>query len=258
MSKAREKLQQSAKGEYCRQRKKTIDYAVVYRLDRFARYAKDHAMLEGMLNSYGTQLRSVTEPVDESDTGRLLGTILSGIAEFDNRVRIGRTKQGLREAVDHGRWPFGAPSIGYLNLRNGSTKKAVVVVDHERAPLVTWAFKELATGLRTDLEIRKELTKRGLRSRRGKEISRQSFCTMMRNPFYAGWLVVGPWGERKRGNFPPLVDQETFDRVRAVLDGKLAKITPEPFGRPEFPLRRFAVCGACGARLTSALFRVRE
>src|SRR5258708_1106637 len=82
---------------YCRQRKKTIDYVVVYRLDRFAWYAKDHAMLEGMLNSYGTQLRSVTEPIDESDTGRLLGTILSGISEFDNRVRIGRTKQGLRE-----------------------------------------------------------------------------------------------------------------------------------------------------------------
>src|ERR1017187_1884642 len=235
---------------YCKQRKNTINYVVVYRLDRFARFAKDHAMLEGMLNSYGSQLRSVTEPVDESDTGRLLGTILSGIAEFDNRIRIGRTKQGMKEAVDHGHWPFGAPTIGYLNVRD-KDKKSVVAVDPESAPLIERGFKQFSTGLYTDLEVRKELTALGLRRRKGNIISRQNFSNILRNPFYVGWLVVGPWGERKRGNFPPLVDQETFDKVQAILDGKLPKTTPESLGRPEFPLRRYAKCGKCGARLTA-------
>ena len=239
--------------KYCRQHKNQIDYAVVYRVDRFARCAKDHAVVEAMLNSYGTQLRSVTEPIDESNTGRLMGTILSGTAEFDNRIRADRTKAGLKAAVCHGRWPFG-PTIGYLAARD-ATNKPITVLDPDRAPLIKRAFEQFATGLYTDLQIRKEITKLGLRTRKGNVISRQHLAVILRNPFYTGWLVVGPWAERKRGNFPALIDQETFDKVQGVLNGLLPKTTPEALNRPEFPLRRYARCGKCGARMTAAWVR---
>src|SRR5437762_14287680 len=84
--------------KFCRQRSSATDYLVVYKLDRFARFARDHHMIEGMLNSYGTQLRSVTEPVDESDTGHQLGTILSDIYEFENKNRRTNVLHGLNEA----------------------------------------------------------------------------------------------------------------------------------------------------------------
>jgi len=235
---------------FCRQRKNAIDYVVVYRVDRFARLAKDHAVLEAMLGSYGAQLRSVTEPIDESNAGRLMGTILSGMAEFDNRLRADRTKLGIRTAISCGRWP-GRATLGYNNARDVNNRP-IVVLDDVRAPLIQLAFQKFATGLYTEKQIRKELTKLGLRTRKGNTICRQHLEGILRNPFYAGWIKIASCPERQRGNFPAIIDQETFDKVQAVLKGQVLRTTPEVRNRPEFPLRRFAKCGRCGARMTAS------
>jgi DNA invertase Pin-like site-specific DNA recombinase len=42
---------------------------VVYHLTRFAREQYDHWALRAHLNSPGTSLRSVTEPIDDTSTG---------------------------------------------------------------------------------------------------------------------------------------------------------------------------------------------
>ncbi len=234
---------------YCRQRKNQIDYLVVYRVDRFARCAEDHAIIKAKLRQYGVELRSATEPIDDSSVGKFMETVLSGIAELDNRLRADRTKLGLKSSVNIGRWPFPAPS-GYLNARD-EKEKPIIIIDPKQGPLMEQAFARMATGLYTKQQVLRDMTKLGLRTRKGNKMTHQNFSNLLRNPLYTGWLAVNKWTERKKGNFPPLVDQKTFDKVQAILEGR-RPVTPCWSNRPDFPLRRFAKCGKCGAPMSAS------
>ena len=235
--------------EFCRRPGNGIELVVVYGVSRFARNVTDHFVVSAMLGKSGIKLRSVTEVIDDTMCGRSMEVMSALFAEMDNRMRSDRTKTGLKSALAIGRWTFPAP-LGYLNARDPDDKP-IVVVDPERSPLVQKAFELFATGLYARNQVLKEVTKLGLRTLKGNTVTAQNFRQTLRNPFYTGWLVVPKWGERRRGNFPALVDQDTFDKVQAILAGRRATVTPFWHNRPEFPLRRFAKCGKCNAPLTA-------
>ena len=87
---------------------------VVYNLTRVARERYDHFALRAHLKSLGISLRSATEPIDDTSTGKLMEGVLAAFAQFDNDVRSERTRAGMRAALELGRWTFRAP-LGYLN-----------------------------------------------------------------------------------------------------------------------------------------------
>src|SRR4030095_13196931 len=119
-------------------------------------------------------------------------------------VRSDRTRAGMRAALELGRWTFPAP-IGYLNAPKWSGKS--LVRDPERAPLITRAFEELATGGFTKQEVIARVTEAGLRPRRRLGVAPQSFGQMMRNPIYMGKIESPNFGVSTRGDFEPLVDE---------------------------------------------------
>ena len=83
---------------YCRENQKRIDFIIVYSLSRFSRDQYVHATFRTLLKKCGITLRSVTEPIDDTSTGRLMETMLSAIAQFENDVKADRTKAGMRAA----------------------------------------------------------------------------------------------------------------------------------------------------------------
>ena len=104
--------------EYCVKHKREIGYVVVYKVDRFARSAKDHSALSTILLSLGIILRSVTEPIGEkTNSSVFMENILASVAQFDNDVRGERARENLREAAMKGYWTNRAP-IGYENCRD--------------------------------------------------------------------------------------------------------------------------------------------
>src|SRR5262249_31413734 len=129
--------------QYCREAK-DIKAVIVYKLDRFARNAGDHAQIRALLNSMGVQLRSVTEPIDDSSTGKFIELVLSGVAELDNNIRTERSVKGMKQRLQEGVWTF-PPPLGYRASTNAGVK--TIVPDEQSAPLITKAFEEFATGL---------------------------------------------------------------------------------------------------------------
>lgn len=95
---------------YCRENKKHLDYVVVHSLSRFARSTVDHLALRAVLAGLEISLRSVTEPIDDSSTGKLVETVLSAVAQFDNDQKADRTRAGMRHALELGRWTHQPPS----------------------------------------------------------------------------------------------------------------------------------------------------
>jgi hypothetical protein len=71
---------------YCRLNKGRVHFVVVFNLTRFARDKYDHFALRSHLQSLGISLRSATEPIDDTSTGKLMEGVLAAFAQFDTTV----------------------------------------------------------------------------------------------------------------------------------------------------------------------------
>ena len=97
--------------KFCRTHKGKVHFVIVYNLTRFAREKYDHFALRAFLKSLGISLRSATEPIDDTSTGKLMEGVLAAFAQFDNDVRSERTRAGMRAALEQGRWTFFRPLV---------------------------------------------------------------------------------------------------------------------------------------------------
>jgi site-specific DNA recombinase len=144
--------------QFCRKNKGTVQFVVVFNLTRFAREKYDHFALRAHLKSLGISLRSATEPIDDTSTGKLMEGVLAAFAQCDDDVRSERTRGGMKAALELGRWTFLAP-LGYLNAPRSTGKS--LVADPERAPMVRCAFQDFATGRFSKDEVRKNVNALG-------------------------------------------------------------------------------------------------
>ena len=72
--------------------------------DALLRDKYDHFVLRSHLQSLGISLRSATEPIDDTSTGKLMEGVFAAFAQFDNDVRSDRTRAGMKAALELGRW----------------------------------------------------------------------------------------------------------------------------------------------------------
>ncbi|HTR42491.1 MAG TPA: recombinase family protein [Pseudomonadales bacterium] len=114
------------------------------------------------------------------------------------------------------------------------------------------AFEQYARGVHTKKQVLEQVTAAGLRTQHGKRVSKKTFDQLLRKPVYAGWIQVDCWHERVSGDFEPLISQEIFNTVQALLSGKRVSVTPRLRSNPDFPLRHFVKCGCCGKPLTGS------
>jgi Recombinase len=176
--------------------------------------------------------------------------VLAAFAQFDNDCRSDRTRAGIKAALELGRWTFLAP-IGYLNAPRAMGKS--LMADPERAPLVRRAFEEYDTGRFNKEQLLKEVRAWGLTNRRGRPLTSQAIGVLLRNQLYAGIVDVTEYGVcGQRADFEPLISEDLFYRVQAVLSGRVPSTTPQQRAHPDFPLRAFVRCESCGRGLTGS------
>jgi site-specific DNA recombinase len=235
--------------QYCRTHKGKVHFVIVYNVTRFARDKYDHFALRAHLQSLGISLRSVTEPIDDTSTGKLMEGVLAAFAQFDNDQKAERTKAGMMTAIGRGHWTWKAP-LGYVN-GNKRAGEPSLVPDPARAPLITKAYEMAASGEHSVSDVRRMVTALGLKTGKGRPISLQSFHSLLGNPIYAGVLNAPSFGlTGLHGDFQPLVSAVLFGRVQIAL----ARRGPASrrLDNPDFPLRRFVVCDACSTPLTGS------
>lgn len=229
---------------FCSNKKQKVDYFIVYKLDRFARNQDDHAVVRATLKRYGTSLRSVTEPINESPVGRLMEGVISSVAEFDNSIRSERSKNGMVELVKKGHWVWPAP-IGYKRLVKGGN----LVQDDDLAPYVKMAFEEWKKGIHSFKSLANHLADRGFRTRVGKKPCPQLMEKTLRNPIYCG--LIRAFGLEVRGTFTPIIDDELFLECQAGPRKRFGKDKRES-ANPNFPLRKITLCPICLTSLTGS------
>ena len=228
-----------------------IDYVIVHKLDRLARNRADDVEINRAFEEAGVRLVSTSENIDQTPGGMLLHGIMSSIAEFYSRNLANEVIKGMGEKARNG-GTLGKAPLGYVNVRardeNGREVRTVAL-DEERAPLVRLAFSEYATGNWTVSQLAKHLAGLGLDvpatpSKPARPITKGRLHTLLRHPYYKG--VVQFQGVEYAGKHEPLVDEETWQAVQAVLGSHRSG---ERERMHNHSLKSTVVCGQCGSRL---------
>jgi len=237
--------------EYCRKNKHRIQAVIVYRLDRISRQTSDYLAIRKKLTENDVTIISATEPTGDSPTEKLVETILAGFAQLDNDIRSERAKNGLRARFLSG-LISGRPPLGY------KFQAGYAVKDPEIWDRVKDAWDLMATGTKGLIEMGKIMTEWGLREVHGgviHNIRSQTAGRIFRLKFYTGKMTSVTYPEEVQGQHAPMISEEQFYKVEAILDGrnpnKLA-LSKRTFENKDFPLRRIIKCGKCGTGLTGA------
>src|SRR5665213_1729559 len=214
---------------------------ITHKIDRSARNLKDWATL-GELIDRGIEMHFAYESIDLTSRGGRLSADIQAVvaADFIRNLRD-EVRKGFYGRLKQGLYPLPAP-IGYTAIGRGKPKAP----DPLRARLVQQAFELYATGTIGLWDLRTEMKKRGLHTKSGKALSRATLSWMFNNSFYAGLIRIKRTNETFQGIHPPLVSKALFDRVQAILRGKLVLRTV----KHEMLFRRFVRCTNCGLHLS--------
>lgn len=235
-------------------------YLIVYKVDRWARDSVDGALLVQELRKHGVQLISAGEGIDDSPEGRLMLTILLGMAEYESTGKAGRIRDNMRRAAEQG-VTMGRAAVGYTNTRtyvDGREYKSVEI-DPDRAELVQWTFEAYATGEWTTRKLADELEVKGLTlapsaNKPTRPISSSQVHRMLTNRAYLGEVrFEGVWYP---GKHQPLVSRQLFDKVGEILKAK--NHAGEKHRKRAHYLKGTIFCGQCGSRLCISYNRGRD
>ena len=222
-------------------KKGAFDYVIVYSLDRFARDRYDSVVYKRILKDNGVKVLSAMENISDDPTGVLLESMLEGLAEYYSRELSAKIRRGL---TDNARKCMVVTNVPFGYTKGPDGKHAIVP---EEAAIVREIFRRVLDGEQI-IAIARDLNKRGIRTKRGREWGRTSFETMLSNEKYAGYYICGDM--RVAGGIPAIVDEETF---RAVQEYLKRKKNPRnaPIGKRRensvYLLTGKAYCGECKA-----------
>ncbi len=237
---------------FCGIKKNAVSFVIVNDLSRFSRDLADQCAVIGQLERSGASLRSVSESIDSTAAGKLMQNIYGAFNQFDNDRKAERTRLGMEKSAAMGRFPFGAP-LGYWNLRSEQREgSGNLIQDADRAPIIRKAFELFAMGTQTKRNVLRQITALGLTTKAGKPLSAQTLHNLLKNPIYAGWVVIPSWGVKQQGSFEPIVSDELFQKVQDILEGRRVIVTAHQRNHPDFPLRVFVRCATCGTGITGA------
>lgn len=222
-------IKDSAKGLF--------DVVLVWKLDRFARNRYDSAHYKSVLKKNGVKVVSAKEAIAEDSTGILLESLLEGYAEFYSVELSEKIHRGQKENALKGLNNGGGIPLGYVL---GNDKR--LQIDPLTAPLVVEIFTRYSEG-ETVRSIVESFNERGLRTRRNKPYSMNSFNRILKNRKYIGEYHYQD--VTISGGVPAIVPQELFDRVQIKMEkNKRAPATSK--AEESYLLTTKLFCGKCG------------
>ena len=241
---------------YIKANRKSIDYLLFTRWDRFSRNQEEAYRIIREFKNYGIEVNAIEQPLDltQPDSKVMLAVYLV-IPEVENDKNSIRTKEGMRRAMSEGCFVGIAP-IGYKNGRTDSGK-STIIKNNDLAPLIKNVFLDYSKGVLSAEDIRKKYYPKGLK------VSKQSMLNILKNPVYCGKILIKEWKKEDEiiteGIHEPIIDEDTFNTVQKILKGK-QKQKVHKFSEvdEQLPLRGFLECKSCGKTLTGSASKGRN
>lgn len=218
-----------------------INTILAEKTDRLYRNFKDYVVLE----DYDFEVHLAKEGTIISKNSKSHDKFIHGIKVLMAKNYIDNLseeiRKGLNEKVRQGGYPH-KPPVGYKMVR--IDRKAVVVVDEEKAPFVKRLFELYASGL-SAAQARSILFKEGL-YHNTKPYAKSKLIKILHDPFYIGKFIYK--GVIYEGTHEPIISVELYNSVQKLFNFPRARTHDV-----EFPYTGIIKCGHCGCQLTAEL-----
>ncbi len=203
-------------------KERKINCVVVYKVDRLSRSLLDFSQLLEFFEQHNVTFVSITQHFNTNTSmGRLTLNILLSFAQFEREIISERTRDKLSAARKRGQWLGGIPPFGYI--RNPQ-EKGKIIIEQKEAELVRKIFS-LYLVKNSALDVAHSLNESGhltikRNTKTGKVVGNNKYSLtriiyILKNYVYVG--KVNFQGQVYQGQQPPIIDEETFNKVQAKL-----------------------------------------
>ena len=160
-----------------------VDLVLFTKWDRFSRNAGDAYQMISILRRLGVEPQAIEQPLDLSiPENKMMLAFYLAAPEVENDRRALNTFHGMRRARKEGRY-MGVAPVGYINKITESGRK-YIALQQPQASVLKWAFEELAQGIYSVEEVRRQAVRKGLRC------SKTCFWRAIENPLYFGKIFI--------------------------------------------------------------------
>jgi site-specific DNA recombinase len=220
-------------------------HLICLRMDRFSRNLEETLIMTKVLKELKVEVYFIEGNVDLSTPESSILYMLSALLpQVENERRGLNTKQGMRQALRQGKWMWQAPK-GYSNDKLNKT-----IHPNDEAKYIKQGFLEVSFGIKSPDMVRKELNSIGFKC------SKQSFSKLLKDVFYTGKILVKAWKDEPeqivKGIHEAIIDDDLFERVQNILNGRKRKQPKKSKLKALFPLRGHLICKRCGNNLTAS------
>ena len=222
-----------------------INVILVYSFDRFSRAGDEAIMTKAYLKSKGIYVVSATQATDpDTAAGELMENLLFLFNKFENQMRRDKTYGGTIASLQRGDYCLQCP-LGYSRHKEG--KKLIMEINDEgRILRNAWVWR--AQGM-SEIDICDKLNAMGL------NVKYKRLNQILKNPIYCGYIVHEKLeGGRVKGNFEPLIDEETFNIANGLANVGYVKHQVNEL----YPLCGHVRCADCGTKLSGYVVKKRH
>ncbi len=239
---------------------KEVTLVMLTELSRLSRSIKDFSEMWELMRTHGCEFQSLREQFDTtSAAGEMVIYTIANIAQFERRQTSERISANFLARAQRGLYNGGAVPLGY---ELDPERKGHLLIRESEAKIIQDVFRTfLEKGTLT--ETGKALNKKGheiskKRSAGGGNRARLGYftpgniCKILTNKTYIGIRTYRIAGEQNttKAVWEPIVSQEMFDEVKAVLAKNYRRNKRNCHRRYPFLLSGLVSCGICGDRMT--------
>ena len=219
-------------------RARKFDYALVYKLNRFARKALIQFQAGAELERYKVEIKSATEEIDrKTASGRLNFGVLAVIAEAQSD-QLSEKMRDTRAAEARGGRHVGPIPLGF-------TRDAGVLQPNDQADVARLAFDLYATKSESYTSVADALNAAGHVTPRGRPFTKFQVEEMLKNPVYIGRVRCN--GKEYPGAHEGIVDADTWATVQAEIARRGGGNHGQRAASRPAMLSGLARCSNCGA-----------
>ncbi|MBI4230955.1 MAG: recombinase family protein [Planctomycetes bacterium] len=224
-------------------RARLVDVVLFTKMDRISRSVVDFLTLVEEFERHDVRLISLKEEINTSSaSGRVMTTIMIALAQFEREQISERTREKMAWRAGKG-LPIGPPALGYEMHEKRyrvNPKEAETVRFIERAYLEERSIDR----------VMRILHRKGIRSRKGRTITKNTVSWLLRNPLYTGRILYQ--GEEFPGQHEAIRDGRTHAEILAIMR---QNTHAKGNGRTKaqmyhYLLQGLLVCGFCRGRMT--------
>ncbi len=220
-------------------------YVVVFDdIKRLARDTEQHLRLREAFEQRKVTIECPNFSFSDSPEGKYVETLMAAGAQLEREQNRRQVLQKMKARVEMGYWCLPGLPIGYRHNKVPNGNSTPVLVE-PTASIIKEALEGYASSrFPQQIDVMKFLQDRRLKGDEPIYLE-QVKRILLQSLFYAGHIEYERWEiSLRKGQHEPLIDLATHEKINEKLVGKV-RTHIKKFLNPDFPLRKFVLCGSC-------------